>query len=267
VVVANGNSANDMATQLASVAQPPIYRSMRHTGYTNFPFVPDPRVEDVGEVSRYNVICTARGESLNLQMKDGSEITNVDTVLVGTGYGYAAPFVHVLSAAASSPSHLILLTPPSLNLSRVPSLYRQILYAPNPTLAFIGLPVALIPFILSDVSSTWLALAWSGSVPYPKTVAERLVEESQRLEWIKKRREEADNPSSFVVYHVLFPGEPEYGGALRDDVVNTRPELGAILPMWSNEFWARTQAMYDLKFQCLKRSQEQAADGTLKEGF
>jgi hypothetical protein len=265
VVVANGNSANDMAAQLASVARPPIYRSMRHTGYTKFPFVPDPRVVDIGAVSRYNIISTPSGNRLNPQIEGDSEINNVDIVLVGTGYGYAAPFVRVLSAAASSPRHLTTLTPPSLNLSRVPSLHRQILYALNPTLAFIGLPVASVPFILSDVSSTWLALAWSGSLTYPETVAERLVEEKEKLEWLKKKREETDNPSSFAAYHVLSSSEPEYARALREDVVKARQDFDAILPVWSDEAWDRVQAMYDLKFQCLKRSREQGADGITEE--
>jgi hypothetical protein len=261
VVVANGNSANDMAAQLASVAQPPIYRSMRHTGYTNFPFVPDPRVKDVGAVARYDVVTSDEGQHLNLHMKDGSSITNVDTVLIGTGYGYAAPFLQILSSEASSPRHLTPLTPRSLNFSRVPSLHRQILYAPNPTLAFIGLPVALIPFILSDLSSTWLALAWSGAISYPGTVEERLVEEELRLQSLKRRREETEDPSSFVSYHVLFPGEPEYARALREEVVKAREEFDAILPAWSDEMWSRTQEMYDMKFQCLKRAREEGSDG------
>jgi hypothetical protein len=140
-------------------------------------------------------------------------------------------------------------------------LHRQILYAPNPTLAFIGLPVALIPFILSDLSSTWLALAWSGSISYPDTVAKRLVEEELRLQSLKSRREETEDPSSFVAYHVLFPGEPEYARALREDVVKAREALDAVLPIWSEDAWKRTQEMYDMKFQCLKRAREEGSDG------
>jgi hypothetical protein len=265
VVVANGSSANDMTAQLASVAQPPIYRSLRHSGYTNFPFVPDPRVEEVGAVSRYNVNSTPDGDRLDIQWKDGSKISNVDVVLVGTGYGYAAHFVRVLSPRSSFPRHLSPLTPPSLKLSRVPSLYRHILYAYNPTLAFVGLPMSFTPFILSDLSSTWLALAWSGLLPYPERVSDRLVEERKRLEMLKKKREETEDPSSFVAYHVLYPAELEYAKGLRGDIVKANGELDAILPAWSDEDFERRQAMYDLKFECLKRAREQGVDGITED--
>jgi hypothetical protein len=254
-----------MAAQLASVAEQPVYRSFRHGGYTNFPFVPDPCIEEVGAISRYDISSTSDGDKLNLQMKDGSEITRVDTVLVGTGYGYAAPFVRVLSPSGASSRDLSLLTPPSLELSRIPSLHRHILYAPNPTLAFIGLPMSFTPFILSDASSTWLALAWSGSLPYPDTVADRLVEEKERLESLRKRREETEDPSSFMAYHVLFPAELEYARALREDIVKANKDMDAVLPAWSDEDWDRRQAMYEIKYECLKRARERGVDGITED--
>jgi hypothetical protein len=58
--------------------------------------------------------------------------------------------------------------------SRIPSLHLQILYAHNPTLAFIGATISFIPFLLADLTSTWLGLAWSGTIAIPATAEERL---------------------------------------------------------------------------------------------
>src|SRR5204863_7181862 len=129
---------------------------------------------------------------LTLHLQDGSEIADVDEVWVGTGYGWTLPFVRVLKAEGGGGGggggeggphrrRLSPLTPPSLNLSRIPSFHRFIPYAPNPPSACVGQVMSFTPFILADVSSTWLALAWSGELPYPSSIEGRLAFERERL--------------------------------------------------------------------------------------
>jgi hypothetical protein len=64
---------------------------------------------------------------------------------------------HALTAKASSlyPNSLTLtpLTSCTMASSRIPSLHLQILYAHNPTLAFIGATISFIPFLLVELHS------------------------------------------------------------------------------------------------------------------
>ena len=200
-----------------------IHTSLQHgvsrtTGYIQFALHPDPRIVDVAAVARYSVVSSANEHSLTLQLVDGTEITDVDEVWVGTGYGWSLPFVRVLGEASHEGSNenngnnsrkraLTPLTPASLNLTRIPSLHRFILYAPNPTLALIGQVMCFTPFITADVTSTWLTLAWQGEIPYPLSVEDRLVSERAKLAWVEEQRRGVDHPSSFLHYHVLAASE------------------------------------------------------------
>jgi hypothetical protein len=259
-VVGNGNSANDIAAQLVDVPGVVVSRSTRHGSYQNFPLYPDPRIVDVAGVDRYSLTNSESGhQTLTLHLHDGSELTDVDAVWVGTGYGWSAPFVFVLSnevVGSQGENRLVPLNPPSLRLSRIPSLHRFVLYAPNPTLGFVGQVMTFTPFILADVSSTWLALAWSGAIPYPMSVQERLAGEKEKLARVEETRLKIasanQTPSSFVHYHVLNDTELEYARGLRRDIIDARSDLDAVLPVWSDENWRRRERMFEAKANSLR---------------
>ncbi|KAJ6472380.1 hypothetical protein C8R47DRAFT_1221885 [Mycena vitilis] len=198
VVVGNANSSNDIATQLKSVAQSPVYRSIRRPGLRRFAFLPDKRVLDVPPITRYIVKSPTK---LELELLDGSTLTDIDAVILGTGYSAAsAPFVRVLHpaspfpcASASAPQHrrqtLTPLTSAHTAPARIPGLYNHILYAPTPTLAFVGAVMSYTPFTLADVASTWLALVFEGRLSIPAAVPARLAGEQARLEKVRRLRE------------------------------------------------------------------------------
>jgi hypothetical protein len=66
---------------------------------------------------------------------------------------------HALTVEASSlylnSLTLTPLTSRTITSSRIPSLHLQILYAHNPTLAFIGATISVIPFLLADLAPGW----------------------------------------------------------------------------------------------------------------
>ena len=62
--------------------------------------------------------------------------------------------------------------------------------------------MALTSFIMFDLCSTFLALAWPGTLPYPDKIEERLIDDAERTEWIRKLRAETDNPSNFIACQV-----------------------------------------------------------------
>jgi hypothetical protein len=193
-----------MASQLAPIAAEPVFRSIRRPNMHCFPSLPHPRLRDVAPIVRYS----QRGDDkVTLHLEDGTEIPDVEHVFLGTGYAWTVPFVHVLGD--DDKQILKRLCDPSIRPRRVPSLHRYILYAYNPTLAFLGGMVSTTPFIFADLTSTWLALAWSnpGSIPYPSTPQARLETEQARLEAIKSLIEKTENPTSFLAYHILRPEE------------------------------------------------------------
>ncbi|KAJ4480875.1 hypothetical protein J3R30DRAFT_3700333 [Lentinula aciculospora] len=316
VIIGNANSSNDIATQLAPVAQPPVYRSMRRPPASWFPTLPDPRIQNVGAITKY-VLQPAEetDEGMNLEkvtviLQDGSEIKDVDVVILGTGYCPHPEFVHILpipvddTAKVSIPANapetkfnnkpvsstvsLMSYTTPILpQFRRIPFLHRHMLYSYNPSLAFIGAILAMTPFIVADVASTWLTLAWLGEVSYPDSVDERLAFDRERIAQVVKMLDaplaggpvadrngstqnstessaQLDPPSSFVTYSFLGPGDSENGGKggeaeyandLRDDIVRARPDLNAVLPTWDEEAIKSRTEMYPTKYEALKWAQ------------
>ncbi|KAJ7595034.1 hypothetical protein C8J56DRAFT_928249 [Mycena floridula] len=248
LVLGNANSSNDIAAQLVPVAKTPVYRSIRRPAFFNFVSLPDENIIDVAPVKKYILI----DGKVTAILQDGTEITDIDEVQVGTGYRPFPSFVHVIDPATK---RLVSLMSSEITPHRIPFLHRLILYSYNPTLAFIGTAaVSFTPFTIGDVTSTWLTLAWTGEIPYPATPEERLRSETERLEAVEKVRSETDNPSSLQVYGTLGAYEEEYAGGLKADIVTARPELDKRLLDWNENSRLERDTMYPLKRQALEYS-------------
>ncbi|KAG2356429.1 hypothetical protein BDR07DRAFT_1364216 [Suillus spraguei] len=254
LVIGNANSANEMAAQLAPVAQTPIYRSTRRISV--FPSLPDIRIQDIGPVSRYT---TDDNDKIAAHIQDGTSIENIDIVLFGTGYYPHVPYLRVLcpDPDPQTCAHtLVPLTSRTTVPTRIPSLYNQILYAYNPTLAFIGAPTSFIPFILADLTSTWLSLTWSGLILIPPTPEARLAYEQGRLRTLAEQRSESENPSDLINFHFLGRYEMEYARSLREDIVSVSEGLDGVLAKWDVEQDERRFAMYAKKMESLRASRD-----------
>jgi hypothetical protein len=256
VVVGNANSANEMAAQLAPVAQLPVYRSTRRVSI--FPSLPDDHIEDVGPVLRYSR--SANG-NLTVHLEDRT-IDDVDYVLFGTGYYPEVPYLRVLdpivasystSSSERAPRSLVPLADRRVQPVRVPSLYRHVLYAHNTSLAFIGALVSFIPFAMADLTSTWLGLVWSPprGIDIPPTIEERLADEQARLETLHQLRSNTDNPSDLVSFHFLGRYELPYAQEVRAEILQAAPELGGVIAPWDDEQDTRRFAMYGTKLDSL----------------
>jgi len=80
---------------------------------------------------------------------DGGDIELPNAIIVCTGYLYSFPFLHV--------------DPPvGVNGRRLHNIAYECLYAPNPTLAFLGLPYKIVPFPLCEVQAKFIAYCWKG---------------------------------------------------------------------------------------------------------
>jgi hypothetical protein len=105
---------------------------------------------------------------------------------------------------------------------------------------------------MSDLCSTFLALAWSGLLPYPDTAAARLVDDAQRMAVVTKLRAETENPSNFLACHVLGDQEQVYASGIRREIVSVREDLDEVFHPWTVEEVAMRDAMYPKKLESLR---------------
>ncbi|KAF9473525.1 FAD/NAD(P)-binding domain-containing protein [Pholiota conissans] len=266
LVVGNANSSNDIAAQLAPVTDGPVYQSIRRTALYTYPSLPNERIHFVAPVSKYTLKKTDKGYKFDALLTDGTTLSDLDSVQIGTGYRLIPNFLRVLDHSPEAREGALKpINDETVEPHRIPELHRLILYARNPSLGFVGAPLAFTPFTIADIASTWLAFAWLGETPYPDTVERRLIFEQERLEAIEKWRSGFENPSSLWVFSILGPTEQEYAYNLRKDIVVARPALDDILPLWNDERTAVRKAMYQKKFEALQYSKnlkDRAANGT-----
>ncbi|KAF7343853.1 hypothetical protein MSAN_01966600 [Mycena sanguinolenta] len=267
LVIGNANSGNDIAAQLAPVASA-VFQSIRRPNFPGFPSLPDPRIARVAPVQQYIINQLDEVDVVDAHLTDGTVISNLDGVVFGTGYCPFPDFVRVFNRADTQQTLVPIVTADTIP-SRVPDLHRYMLYAHNPTLAFVGTAVAsYTPFTIADICSTWLALAWTGAIAYPTTPDGLLAFEAERLAAVAAARKEMEaapsgtsdqrqtEASALVAYGVLGPFEEAYASSLREEVVKVRPELGPVLPVWNQEQTAVREAMFGRKRAALELARE-----------
>ena len=238
-----------MAAQLSTISDGPVYQSIRRPAFPGYPSLASPRIQMVAPVSKYIPKGPNKFDGV---LVDGTVLRDLDYVHCGTGYRPLPNFIHVLDKKGKHEPF----TSEEIVPWRVPSLHRLVMYADNPTLAFIGAPMVYTPFTVADVASTWLALAWLGETPYPSTPDGRLVYEQERLRLTEKRRKETENPSSLMVFNVMGQDEQEYAAQFRRDIVKVRPELDEELPVWNDEMTEKREAMFKTKYHALEYARD-----------
>ncbi|KAG0170057.1 hypothetical protein DFQ28_002595 [Apophysomyces sp. BC1034] len=83
-------------------------------------------------------------------------VFEIDAVMFATGYHYSFPFLPFQKDALFARDQL-----------KLQNLYRELFYINDPTLAFICLPMRIVPFPTSQIQSTVLARCWSGKAKIP----------------------------------------------------------------------------------------------------
>ncbi|ORY76379.1 hypothetical protein BCR37DRAFT_383515, partial [Protomyces lactucae-debilis] len=210
VVIGNGPSGIDIVSQLAQApgAQLPILRSIRSPSKIPAGAV---QVQDVAEIASFNA------EDCSLFLKDGSRITNVDRVLFCTGYLYAFPFLD-----------------PRLGIVtdglRLRNLYKQIFYQDDPSLAFLGMEMSIVPFPYSEAQACYIARIWSDRLTLPP-LSEMQADEASRV------AVKGDGRAFMVRAH---PEDGEYIDELRELCAEATPVIeGALMPVqWTGERFA-----------------------------
>ena len=86
-------------------------------------------------MAKYIVKSTPEGDKIDVTLTNGTDILDIDMVQVGTGYKPSPAFIRVLKPRDET-QHTPLISE-SIIPHRIPSLHRLILYAYNPSLAFV----------------------------------------------------------------------------------------------------------------------------------
>ncbi|CAO3688379.1 unnamed protein product [Umbelopsis ramanniana] len=151
LVVGNSASANDVAREALTTATK-VYQSVRAS---SLPPLDPNSVTQVSKVSEIGEFLHD-GQKGSIKLKDGSHLTDVDCIVFATGYLFSLPFL-----SRSEGGKLI------TDGQRVHNLYRHLFYINNPTLAFIGLPIRIVPFPISQSQSKVISRCWSGKTKLP----------------------------------------------------------------------------------------------------
>ncbi|KAL1836656.1 hypothetical protein VTJ49DRAFT_4816 [Mycothermus thermophilus] len=177
IVVGNAASGIDIAAQISPVCRKPLLLSVQsptpphnlaHTG-----------AEEVPAIAEF-----LPGPERAVRFTDGRVEHNIDSVIFATGYLYDLPFLRSLS-------------PPLVTNSgrRVQGLYDHLFHIDHPTLAFIGLPIKVVPFPVAESQAALVARTWMNQLSLP-TRAEMRRWEAEEEEAVRRGR----SPKNFHVW-------------------------------------------------------------------
>lgn len=111
-------------------------------------------------------------------MKDGRALSDIDKVILCTGYHFSHPFLlelHEDNVLPQEASNTVLVT----DGTQIHNLHKDIFYIPDPTLAFVGVPFYTATFTLFEYQAIVVATVLSGRAWLPK-------EEEMRDEYRKR---------------------------------------------------------------------------------
>lgn len=149
LVVGTKSSGTDMAREISSVA------SLVHLSDRG---MNDSTCRSYGNIIHRPALRAIVASSGDVEFMDGEQV-HVDIILWCTGFLYDYPFfgedakIHLQHFAE--------------NKRRVGNLYQQLLNINDPTVAFVGLPFSVVPFVLFRAQARWLAAVFSGRLSLP----------------------------------------------------------------------------------------------------
>lgn len=208
IVVGNGPSGIDIALQinkvckqpaLLSVKQPTPQERLAHTGCKEVPQIAEFLVDQRG-----------------VRFQDGTVETDIDAVVLCTGFLFSYPFLHDLNKG--------LIT----NGKGVHGLYKHLFNINYPTLVFPGLNIKAVPWPLSEAQAAVYAAVWSNRLDLPK--------EEKMLQWSRDLETEK-NGDALHVFKTLEDGyyiNEMHDWAMKATHVAKKP------PYWDDsKFWER----------------------------
>ncbi len=185
LIIGASASGLDISTQIVKTCAVPLLLSQRTPSDLAAGFS-DANVRTVPEIAEF--LPPSSGYERAVRFADGQIEVGIDKVLFCTGYYHSYPFLSSL------------VPPPITNGERVEHLYQHIFYAPNPTLAFVGVPSNILPFRTCEAQAAVIARMWSGRLSLPSA--------SKMKAWEMQRMEKKGAGRKF--HHLAFPEDLDY---------------------------------------------------------
>jgi len=171
LLIGGSTSSFDISKDLVGIAKN-IYQSTRG-GEFDLPIsMLPPEVKRVPEVASFQLkphsSATLENESIpgTVTLVDGQILTNIDRIIIATGYYCTFPFLseyHVDSVPPSEADTKVLVS----DGTQTHNLHKDIFYIPDPTLAFVGVPYHIATFSLFDFQAITVAAIFSGKAHLP----------------------------------------------------------------------------------------------------
>ncbi len=230
VTVGASVSGADTAVSLVGIAQDPVYAVVRgnYNGYFGDEAFKHPQIQRKPPISHID----GEGSKRTVHFEDGTSVTGVDHIILGTGYTWTLPFLPSVA----------------VRNNRVPGLYLHIFPPEDPTLAFIGAVAAGFTFKVFEWQSVLAARVFSGKATLPSV-------EEQR-DWEAKRINERGDGVKFTLISPDFENYFELLRALATEPKDGEP--GRRLPKFDPSWVKQFAASHQRRINMWKRANEAA---------
>ncbi|KAL8697709.1 MAG: hypothetical protein Q9224_002178 [Gallowayella concinna] len=218
LVVGNSASGLDIATQISTVSKHPLLNS-RRSETPEFQRTASWKKE-LPEMAEFILPSHSHPHHHQaIRFADGHIESDIEAVVFCTGYYYSFPFLSSLQ--------------PSLIVTgeRVQNTYQHLFHIKYPSLAFVGLPIKILPFRTFEGQAAIISRIWSGRLELPP--------ESKMKVWECSRIADRGGGKKF---HELGNLEDlRYHNELIDWALQARSEDGGNMPPKWNErdHWVR----------------------------
>ncbi|KAH7148201.1 hypothetical protein EDB81DRAFT_932534 [Dactylonectria macrodidyma] len=250
IVVGNSASGVDITAQLSSVARLPILVSEKEQNPLNSPALNTPTAVYVPEIAEF--LPKNRG----VRLANGHVETDIDAVILCTGFHYSFPFLQNLKPSILVPDG-----------TYAGHLWENFLYTADPTLALMSIPQRGIPFPIAEAQSAVISRIWSGRLNPPN--------QEEMEAWVQKEHREKGEGKP--IHIISYPVDVEYINRLYSlsETASRAPDLGLEWngegkrpPYWDFEKrWLREKVL-DLKLASRARGDQRHKIKTLKDlGF
>ncbi|KAJ5295852.1 hypothetical protein PENANT_c001G06505 [Penicillium antarcticum] len=178
LLLGGGVSSLDLAKEISKTANK-AYQSTRN-GAFDLPETALPeKTQRIGEVASFETspsIATSPSPTTHLpitvSLKSGEVLSEIDTVILCTGYQMSLPFLsqynnHAISALEANETVLV------TDGAQIHNLHEDIFYIPDPTLAFVGIPFYTATFSLFEFQAIAVTAFLSGTAELPSTAVLR----------------------------------------------------------------------------------------------
>ncbi|ERT02088.1 hypothetical protein HMPREF1624_00385 [Sporothrix schenckii ATCC 58251] len=162
IVVGSSASGLDISTQIKTVTKE-LYMSVRTPVISDL-FKKLTGAEEVPPIQEFLV------EERGVRLTDGRVLRDIDAVIFGTGYLFSLPFLQQAKPTEAEAQDTVNGLGAMLsNGRRIHRLYDDMFHIDHPTLAFLCLPMMVVPYSLTQAQAAVVSRVWANTLDLPTT--------------------------------------------------------------------------------------------------